>query len=178
MPLFEINIYLPVVYASLSTLDPKSGRVSSASQTPIPPTCLGSEESQLREQRTRGQQELRKEVVTTPAREPGTLHQDRASELQKLVLKRGPAQSFQARIAEIHQGSCSLKTSHIRNLALDQTLLVFIPQGPQMMRALLLFVAEDDNLDQVCRAGRMSNKPQVELEGQGRCISQARTAAC
>lgn len=40
-----------------------------------------------------------------------------------------------------------------------------------------LFVAEDDNLDQVCRAGRMSNKPQVGLKGQGRCISQALTAA-
>ena len=68
--------------------------------------------------------------MTTSAREPGTLQQDRASKLQKSVLKRGPAQSFQARIAEIHQGSCSLKTSHIRNLALDQILLLFISPGP------------------------------------------------
>lgn len=45
-----------------------------------------------------------------------------------------------------------------------------------MIGALLLFVAEDNSLDHVCRAGRMSNKPQVGPERQGRCISQALTA--
>lgn len=105
---------------------------------------------------SRGQQELRKEVVATPAREPGTLHQDRASELQKLVLRRGPAQSFQARIAEtIHQGSCSLKTSHLSELGTRSDLLVFIPKACRHGCTVTVLVAEDDNLDQVFRAGRM-----------------------
>ena len=129
--LFEIKIYLPVVYLC-QFVDPWSqewtGVICIPNAHPTHLLGFGGEPAE----RTKNQRALRVEErggdCTCPRAWDSPPRQ--GVRTAEVGIEKGSSPILPSRIGEIHQGSCSLKTSHIRNLALDQILLMFISPGP------------------------------------------------